>query len=51
MAQHSTSASWQLERTQTALRMRHSQARFWRPIIGGIWLLSSGAYFWVRTYA
>src|SRR5688572_15332128 len=47
MARHSASASWQLERAQTALRMRHSQARFWRPVIGVVWLLGAGAYFWV----
>ena len=48
MARHSTSASWQLERAQTALRMRHSQARFWRPLIGLVWLLGAGLYFWVK---
>ena len=43
----STSTFWQLERAQTALRMRQSQARFWRPVIGVVWLLCSAIYVWV----
>jgi hypothetical protein len=47
MAKVSTSTFWQLERVQTALRMRQSQARFWRPVIGVVWLLCSAIYLWV----
>src|ERR1700741_3219717 len=47
MAKVSTSTFWQLERAQTALRMRQSQARFWRPVIGVVWLLCSAVYLWV----
>jgi hypothetical protein len=47
MARYSTSTFWQLERTQTELRMRHRHAQFWRPMIGVVWLLSAGGYLWV----
>jgi len=47
MAKVSSSIFWQLERTQTALRMRQSQARFWRPVIGVVWLLSAAVYLWI----
>ena len=47
MAKVSTSTFWQLERAQRALRMRQSQARFWRPVIGVVWLLCSAIYLWV----
>src|SRR5262245_40622531 len=44
MARYSTSTFWQLERTQTELRMRHSHAKFWRPVIGVVWLVSAAVY-------
>src|SRR5262249_51277850 len=47
MARYSGSTFWQLERAQTELRMRHSQAQFWRPLIGVVWLLGSVIYLWV----
>jgi hypothetical protein len=47
MAKYSTSTFWQLERTRTALRMRQSQARFWRPVIAVVWLLCAAVYLWV----
>jgi hypothetical protein len=47
MARYSTSTFWQLERAQTELRMRHSHAQFWRPVIGVTWLLGSGVFLWM----